>query len=355
MRKTRQVFCLKWEGAFSNRAIARACKIGRSTVQDYLDRAEKAGLSWTQVERMNEADLENALFPKAADRGKGRIIPDWSCIHQELKRKGVTLRLLWQEWYHSNPKAAYSYSQFCNLYRAWSKKLSPVMVQSYKGGEILFVDYAGLTVPYVDRISGEQRKAQVFVAALGASSYTCAEAQKGQDPASWISGHVNSFEYFGGIPGIVVPDNLKSGATSPCYYEPDINPTYDDLSLHYGFAIIPARVRAPRDKAKVETAVQVIERWVLAPLRKRTFFSIDEINETMERLLEEVNNRVMEHLEKSRRELFESVDRPALKPLPDRPYEYAERKSATVNINYHVTFNKHYNYNFPLTTIIFPG
>ena len=350
VRKTRQVFRLKWEGCFSNRAIARACKIGRATVRDYLDRAEKAGLSWTQVEQMNEADLEDALFPKAADRSKGKITPDWSYINQELKRKGVTLRLLWQECYQSNPQAAYSYSQFCNLYRSWSKKLSPVMAQSYKGGELLFVDYAGLTIPYVYRISGEQKKAQVFVAALGASSYTYAEAQKGQDLNSWISGHVNSFEYFGGIPEIVVPDNLKSGVTSPCYYEPDINPTYDDLSLHYGFAIIPARVRAPRDKAKVETAVQVIERWVLAPLRKRTFFSVDEINKSIELLLEEVNNRVMEHLEKSRRELFESVDRPALRPLPNRPYEYAERKSATVNINYHVTFNKHY-YSVPYTLI----
>jgi transposase len=186
--------------------FARACKIGRATVRDYLDRAEKAELSWTQVEQMNEADLEDALFPKAADRSKGKIIPDWSYIYQELKRKGVTLRLLWQEWYQSNPQAAYSYSQFCNLYRAWSKKLTPVMVQSYKGGELLFVDYAGLTVPYVERISGEQGKAQVFVAALGASSYTYAEAQKGQDLVSWISGHVNSFEYFGGIPEIVVPD-----------------------------------------------------------------------------------------------------------------------------------------------------
>ena len=176
MRKTRQVFRLKWEGGLSNRAIARACKIGRATVRDYLDRAEKAKLTWAQVQKMNEADLEDALFPKAADRDKGKIIPDWSYIYQELKRKGVTLRLLWQECYQSDPQAAYSYSQFCNLYRAWSKKLSPVMAQSYKGGELLFVDYAGLTVPYIDRISGEQRKAQVFVDALGASSYTYAEA-----------------------------------------------------------------------------------------------------------------------------------------------------------------------------------
>ena len=271
-------------------------------------------------------------------------------VYEEAKKKGVTLRLLWEEYYQSDPASAYSYSQFCNLYKEWKKKLSPVIVQEYKAGEIAFVDYAGVKVPYIDRLTGEVKEASIFVASLGASSYTYAEAQESERLDCWIRGHINAFDYFEGVPEIVVPDNLKTGVKSPCYYEPEINPTYDDLSIHYGFVVIPARVRSPRDKAKVETAVQVVERWVLAPLRKRTFFSIEEINEAIKPLLDNLNRRQMKHVEKSRRELFESVDKPALKPLPQRPYEYAERKTATVNINYHVGFNKHY-YSVPYTLV----
>lgn len=351
MRKAKQVLRLKWEAGLSNRAISRALKVGRETVREYLHRAKEAGLTWEQVQQMDEGAIEEKLFP-ASDtkgRGSGKRVPDWSMVREELGRhKGVTLRLLWEEYYSIEPETAYSYSQFCHLYRIWSKKLPSVMVQVYKGGEYLFVDYAGQTVPYIDRVSGEEKRAQIFVASLGASSFTYVEA--GQDLVSWISGHVNAFGYFGGVPEIVVPDNLKSGVKSPCYYEPDINPTYDELSLHYGFAVIPARVRRPRDKAKVETAVQVVERWILAPLRDRTFFSIEEINEAIGPLLERLNSKVMKHLEKSRRELFESIDRPRLKALPAHSFEYAERKSARVGINYHVTFNKHY-YSVPYSLV----
>jgi len=354
MRKIKQILRQKWQLELSNRAIARSIKSSRDTVSEYLKRAEAAGLSsWEEIQEMDETELERLLFPSSSPKAShpcSKRIPDWPDVRKELSRKGVTLSLLWQEYAEQAPSTAYSYSQFCNLYKQWSKKLPSVMTQVYKGGELLLVDYAGQTVPYVDRITGEEKHAQIFVSALGASNFTYAEAQKGQDLSSWIRGHVNTFEFIGGVPEVVVPDNLKSGVTSPSYYEPDINSTYDDLSLHYGFAVIPARVKKPRDKAKVETAVQVVERWILAPLRNRKFFSPEEINEAMRPLLEVLNNRVMKHLEKSRQELFSTVDVPALKPLPDHPFEYAKRKTGTVGINYHVTFKKHY-YSVPYTLI----
>ena len=352
MRKVKQVLRLKLEVGMSNRAISRACNVGRETIRDYLIRAREAGLSWEEIAQMDEASIEQLLFPRSGGKGtsKKKIVPCWALVYEEAKKKGVTLRLLWEEYYQSDPASAYSYSQFCNLYKEWKKKLSPVMVQEYKAGEIAFVDYAGLKVPYINRLTGEVKEASIFVAALGASSYTYAEAQESERLDCWIRGHINAFDYFEGVPEIVVPDNLKTGVKSPCYYEPEINPTYDDLSIHYGFVVIPARVRSPRDKAKVETAVQVVERWVLAPLRKRTFFSIEEINEAIKPLLDNLNRRQMKHLEKSRRQLFDSLDKPALKPLPQRPYEYAESKTATVNINYHVGFNKHY-YSVPYTLV----
>ncbi len=354
MRKVKQILRLKWKIKLSNRAISRSVKAGRETVREYIERAKAAGYNrWEQIKDISEEELERKLFPASctgSKANKNRRVPDWKKIHEELGHKGVTLSLLWQEYMEEEPETAYRYSQFCNLYSNWKSRLPAVMAQTYKGGQYLFVDYAGVTVPWTDLATGEERQAQIFVAALGASSFTYAEAQAGQDLASWINGHVNLFEYIGGVPEIVVPDNLKSGVKSPGYYEPEINPTYDDLATHYGFAVIPARVRKPRDKAKVETAVQVIERWVLAPLRKRQFFSIHEINEAIRPLLEDVNHRQMKHVEKSRQELFMTTDAPALRPLPAHPYEYAERKKARVGINYHVTFNKHY-YSVPYNLI----
>ena len=353
MRKVKQILRLKLQAELSDRATARSVNVSRDTVHDYTERARAAGLtSWEQVTKIPEAEIEKLLFPPRVSRGRGRRFrePDWRRVHEELGKKGVTRHLLWQEYLQEDPSTAYKYSQFCNLYKEWRKRLPAEMVQTYKGGEYLFVDYAGVTVPWTDRETGEEKKAEIFVTALGASSYIYAEAQPSQNMASWIKGHVNALEYMGGVPEIVVPDNLKSGVRSPSYYEPDINPTYDDLSLHYGFAIIPARVRKPRDKAKVETAVQVVERWVLAPLRKRQFFSIQEINEAMRPLLEEVNNRQMKHLGKSRRQLFETLDLPALGPLPRYPFEYAERKRCRVGINYHVHYDRYY-YSVPYTLI----
>ena len=262
-------------------------------------------------------------------------------VHSELKRKGVTLTLLWEEYQALHP-GGYRYSRFCDLYRDWRGKLTTSMRQVHKAGEKMFVDYAGHTLPIVDRRSGEIQEAQIFVAVLGASSYTFAEATWSQALADWIGSHTRALDFFGGVPQIIVPDNLKSGVSKPCRYEPDINPTYNDLAQHYGAAVIPARVRKPKDKAKAEVAVQVVERWILARLRNRTFFSLGEANAAIGELLLLLNNRPFKKLPGSRREAFEALDQPTLLPLPEAPYQFAEWKKVRVNIDYHVEVLGHY-------------
>jgi len=348
MRKVAEVLRLKWECRLSNRAIARSCSISHSTVAEYLQRTQEAGLSWPLPADMGEDTLYQLLFPRAP-HSSTRVIPcpDWSWIHTELRRKSVTLRLLWVE-YREAHSGGYGYSQFCDLYREWAKHLKPSMRLSHKGGEKVFVDYAGQTVPIVDPHTGVVYEAQVFIGVLGASNYTYAEAQDSQELPNWIDAHVRMFAFFGGTPDIVVPDNLKTGVKHPCRYEPDLNPTYQDLAEHYGVAVIPTRVRKPKDKAKVEVGVQVVERWILARLRNRTFFNLADLTQAIRELLEELNTRPMQHLERSRRALFEELDQPALKPLPERPYEFAIWKKARVNIDYHIEFEKHY-YSVPYT------
>jgi transposase len=350
MRKIVEVLRLKWECGQTDRAIARSCSISHSTVAEYLRRAREAGLSWPLPADMGEDTLYELLFPKAP-KPSSRVIPcpDWSVIHTELRKKSVTLRLLWVEYREAHPDG-YGHSQFCALYRDWAACLNPSMRFSHKGGEKTFVDYAGQTVPIVDPETGEVWQAQIFVGVLGASNYTYAEAHESQDLPNWIGAHVRMFEFFGGASEIVVPDNVKAGVKHPCRYEPDLNPTYQDLAQHYGTAVIPTRSRKPRDKAKAEVGVQVVERWILARLRNRTFFSLAELNQAIRDLLQELNSRPMEHLECSRRELFEELDRPVLKPLPEVPYEFATWKKARVNIDYHIEFEKHY-YSVPYTLI----
>jgi transposase len=350
MRKIGEVLRLKWTCGLSNRAIGRSCSISHSTVSEYLRRAEEAGLSWPLASDLDEDTLYQMLFPASLRAGSPEIPPpDWTEIHTELKKKSVTLRLLWFEYREAHPDG-YGYSQFCALYREWAKRLKPSMRLSHKGGERLFVDYAGQTVPIINPVTGEIQQAQVFVATLGASNYTYAEAQWSQSLPNWIGGHVRAFAFFGGVPEIVVPDNLKTGVTHPCRYEPDLNPTYQEMANHYGTAVIPARVRKPKDKAKVEVAVLVVERWILARLRNHTFFDLADLNRTIRRLLERLNSQPMRHLGQSRRDLFEALDRPALKSLPDTEYEFALWKKARVNIDYHVEFEKHY-YSVPYTLI----
>jgi len=334
MRKIKEILRLKGLG-LSSRQIALSVKVARSTVADYLERAQRAKLTWPIPADLDDVALQGMLFSDEEVKPRLRVEPDYNSLHDELKKKGVTLQLLWQEYLDSYPDG-YRYSQFCQLYRDWQGTIDPCMRLPHKAGEKAFIDYAGMTMPVVDKDSGEVREAQIFVAALGASSYTYAEATWTQELLNFISSHTRAFSFFGGVPEILVPDNPKQGVTKACYYDPDINPTYQDMAAHYGVAIIPTRPRAPKDKAKVESAVQVVERWILAPLRNRTFFSLSELNEAIFELLVKLNEREFQKLDGSRRSLFEELDRPALRPLPERAYEFAAWKKAKVNIDYHI-------------------
>jgi len=350
MRKIKEVLRLKFENNCSLRQIAKSCNIGRSTVADYLAQTQLAGLTWPLPPDLDDAELENMLFPSMPkDAESQRQMPSMEYLHEELRKKSVTLQLLWYEYKQENPEG-YQYSQFCELYRQWAKKLDISLRQRHRAGEKLFVDYAGQTVPIIDSLTGEVRDAQIFLATLGASSYTFAEASMSQDLPSWVTTHVHAFEFFGGVPEILVPDNLKSGVAKACRYEPDINPTYLDLARHYGTTVIPARSARPKDKAKVEAAVLFAERWILAPLRKVTFFSLRELNKAIASRSTELNTRKFKKLDATRKQLFESIDKPALKPLPAVPYEYAEWKKARVNIDYHIEVYRHY-YSVPYQLI----
>jgi transposase len=342
MRKVKEVLRLKFEGGQTNRRIARSCRISRPTVSDYLLRFEKAGLTWPAAAFLDDAALEGKLFPPAPVVPTAeRAVPDWSQVHRELRRKGVTLTLLWHEYKAAHPEG-FQYSWFCDQYRAWTRKLDVVMRQEHRAGEKLFVDYAGQSAEVVDRRTGEIRHAQIFVAVLGASSYTYAEATWTQQLPDWIGSHVRTFEFLGGVSELLVPDNLRSGVSKAHRYEPDLNPTYADLASHYGVTVLPARVRKPRDKAKAEAGVLLVERWILAVLRHHPFFSLAELNRAIARLLERLNTRPFKKLPGTRRELFEKLDRPALRPLPAQPYEFAEWKKVRVNIDYHVEIEGHY-------------
>jgi transposase len=342
MRKIKEVLRLRFEHQQSARQIAKSCGIARSTVKEYLDRVQKAVIPWPLPPEWDDATLENRLFPPIPlISPEKRQMPPMAYLHQERKKKGVTLQLLWHEYKEANPEG-YQYSQFCELYRQWVEKLDICLRQEHRAGEKLFVDYAGQTIPIQDSQTGGTREAYLFVATLGASNYTFAEATLSQDLPSWIQSHVHAFEYFNGVTEILVPDNLKSGVTHPCRYEPDINPTYADLAEYYGTVVIPARVRKARDKAKVESAVLITERWILAALRNHRFFSLKEANHAIREKLQELNNRKFQKLDSTRKELYENLDRPALKPLPEKPYEYADWKKAKVNIDYHVEVDGHY-------------
>ncbi|MBY6059823.1 IS21 family transposase, partial [Leisingera daeponensis] len=324
------------------RQMASSLAIGRTTLQGYLDRAHEAGLSWPLPAEMSDSELERLLYPRTAREAARRASqPDWSYVHRELRRKGVTLSLLWEEYRAAHPDG-YGYSRFCDLYSCWEGKLSPVMRQRHPAGERLFVDYAGATIDVIDPETGEVRAAQLFVATLGASNFTFAEATWTQTLPDWISSHVRAFSFFGGVTAQVVPDNLRAGVTKACFYDPEINRTYADLAAHYDTAVVPARPRKPKDKAKVESAVLLVERWILARLRNRQFFSLEEVNAAIRPLLDRLNDKVSRHLGASRRQLFDQLDRPALKPLPAEPYVYAEWKKCRAGIDYHIAIGRHY-------------
>ena len=342
MRKIREVLRLTWEAGLTARQIAGSLQLARSTVGACLRRFHESGLSWPLPTDLSDADLERRLFP-AVPRSPGLIrpVPDWAEVHQELKRKGVTLALLWQEYKLAHPDGC-QYSRFCAQSRAWAGTRDVVMRQTHRFGEKLFVDYAGQTAEVIDRTTGAIRPAQVFIAVLGASNYTYAEATWTQQLPDWIGAHVRAFAFFGGVSAVIVPDNLKSGVTKVHRYEPDLNPTYADLAQHYGVAVLPARSRKPRDQAKVEVGVQVVERWILAALRHRQCFSLAELNQAIRDLLGQLNQRPFKKQPGSRQSLFESLEQPALRPLPAVPYAFAEWKKARVHIDYHVEIDGHY-------------
>ena len=335
MRKIREALRLHFACGQSKRQISPLVGVGPTAVGEYIGRAVRAGLSWPLPETLDDEALERRLFPPPPTTSGERPPPDWPTVAKELRRKGVTLRLLWEEYRAVHPDG-YGYSWFCDCFREWSGRLSPTMRQSHRAGERLFVDYAGQTVPIVDAQTGEVREAQIFIAVLGASNFTFVHPSWSQKLPDWIAAHVAAFEALGGVPELVVCDNLKAGVTKASRVEPTINATYREMAEHYGVAVLPTRPRKPRDKAKVEVGVQIVERWILARLRHRTFFGLAELATEIERLTGDLNARVMRHLGVSRRELFEKTDRPALRPLPQARYEYAEWRRARVGIDYHV-------------------
>lgn len=344
MRKIREVLRLHNDCRLSQREISQSCGIARSTVVEYIWRAGEARIGWPIPMGLSDDELERLLYPPVAViPGTPGVTPDFSYIHSELvthKRLNLTLDLLWREYKEQIPNG-YQYSHYCELYRRWLSKRDYCMRQDYKAGEKLFVDYGdGLDI--WSTATGEPVRTQLFVCVWGASNFTYVEASLSQELSAWCGAHVRALEYFGGAPQVAVPDNLKSAVTSASYYEPEINPTYAELARHYGFAVIPARPAHPRDKPKVETGVLIAKRWILARLRHRTFYSLAELNAAIRELLEALNNRPLRKLKQSRRELFNTIDKPAAVPLPMTPYEYAEWGKARVNVDYHVEVGAHY-------------
>lgn len=349
MRPILELLRLDAEQHRSVRQIAASLGLPRSTVADYLRRFRDAGLPWPLPADVDEAVLEARLFPAGPASHAARPLPDWATVHAEHKRPGVTRQLLWLEYKAAHPDG-YQYTQFCAHYARWLATLDPVLRQAYRAGERVFIDYAGQTMPVVDPATGEIRQAQIFVGALGASHYLYVEATWTQSLPDWIAAHVRMYEDFGGAPTLTIPDNPKAGVQHACFYEPVLNPTYQDLARHYATTILPARPGEPRDKAKVETGVQLVERWVLAPLRHQTFFSLAELNEALAALRRALNARPFQKLAGSRCSLFEQLERPALRPLPPTRYEYATWKQARVNIDYHVSVEGH-AYSVPYTLV----
>lgn len=348
MRKIKEILRLKYDCGISEREIARSCQVSRSTVADYIRRAIAARITWSEASILAEIQIEERLFPtEHLPSSIQRPLPDCEYIYNQLRtfrKYNLTLIQLWIEYKEAHPDG-YQYTQFCEHYWRWRQKLDYCMRQEHRAGEKLFIDYSdGLSI--VDVKTGELIPTQLFVAVWGASNYTYAEASLSQTLPDWIGAHRRAFEYFGCVPRVLVPDNLKSGVTDACFYEPDLNPTYSAMAEHYGCAVIPARPRKPRDKAIVENGVLIAQRWILAVLRHSTFYSLGEINIAISQCLERLNTRLLHKARKSRRELFEAIDRPDALSLPSNLFEYAEWSKARVQMNYHIEVDHHY-YSMP--------
>jgi transposase len=341
MRKLREVIRLKLEMKLSGRAISRSCGLSPSTVSHYLGRIAVAKVEWPLPPELDDEALNRLLFPQEGHPAAIRPEPDWCVIHQELKRKHVTKSLLWQE-YRESQSDGYEYSRFCERYQRWVGRLGVTMRQAHIAGEKCFVDFSGDGLEVTDPATGEVRVAKLFVAVLGASNLTYVEPVFTEELPVWIACHVHAFEFFGGVSEILVPDNLRSAVTKASKYEPEVNRTYADLARHYGTAIIPARAYKPRDKAKVEQGVLLASRWILAVLRNHSFFSLAELRAAVKLLVTRLNDRQMKKLKKSRRQLFDEVERGTLKPLPSEPYEFADWEQPRVGLDYHVEFDDHH-------------
>jgi len=340
MRKIREVLRLRLEHGMKAREVAAACGLGCTTVLEYGSRAKAANLTWPLPEGLSDAKLEALLFPPAVPADTDRPLPDWEHVRSELVKKGVTMTLIWQEYLREHPDG-YRHSRFSELYREWEGRHTYTMVQHHRPGEKLFVDFSGMTMQLTDPGSGELQKVQIFVAATGYAQFIFARACRTQTLRDWLDCHAFAFEFYGGVFEVVVPDNLKAGVKAPCRYEPEKNPAYADLARYYGVVILPARSGKPKDKAKVENAVLQVERWVLAPLRNRVFFTLEEMQVAVDAGLKELNDKKLTDLRVSRRELFDAEERPKLSPLPDSRYLYAEWRKATVGPDYHVRFGSH--------------
>jgi transposase len=351
MRRIKEVLRLRYELKLDQRPIARSCSIAVSTVHDYLKRAEAAKVSWPLPEGWDDTRLEAALYPCPEARPQPKKSPpDFAQVHEQLRtHRHVTMQLLWEEYREANPEG-YRYSRFCELYQRWRKKLDVVMRQEHKPGEKAFIDWAGSTIPIYDRVTGIAWQASLFVASLGASSYTWAEATRDQQMEAWLGAHIHAFDYWGGVPTLAVPDNTKTGVSKAHRYDPDLNPTYHNFAVHYGFGVVPARPYKPRDKAVVENAVQVTQRWIIAALRNHKFFSLEEANQAIGELLHRLNHRPFRKREGSRASVFESLDKPALKPLPSDGFDMSEWSRARVNIDYHVAFDHNF-YSVPYNLV----
>jgi len=348
MQKVREILRLLWFLGLSVRGTAESLGVSSGVVSKVVKRAKLAALDWPAVERLDDEELEVKIYGPKVPAGTQRPMPDPAWVHTELRRKGVTLELLHLEYLEEHPDG-YRYTAFCDHYRRWRKKQRLVMRQVHKAGDKLFVDYSGDRPEVADPDTGEVMKVELFVATLGASNYTYAEATRTQQGPDWIASHVRALEFFGGVTALIVSDQLRSGVTKPCRYEPGLQRTYEDLATHYDTAVMPARPRKPQDKAKVESAVLVAQHWILARLRNETFFSLAVLNKRISELLEELNDRPMRtYGGATRRQLFERLDQPELRPLSAYRFVYADWKWAKVNIDYHVELDKHY-YSVPYT------
>jgi len=323
----------------SHREIAASLGIGVATVHAVKKRARSAGFTYEKLGEISDTDLELKLYG-APQSSRNAAEPDCAYIHLERQKKGVTLELLHLEYLEQNPTGL-KYTTFCDRYRSWLKKQRLSMHQAHQAGEKCFIDYSGSKPYFIEPLTGEKKEVELFVAVMGASNYTYAEASPSQKLPDFIASHRAAFEFFNAVPKLLVPDQLKSAATVSGRYEVESPRVYVELASHYGTAVLPARPRKPKDKAKVEVAVQIVQRWVLARLRKQTFFSLAELNQRIFELVVELNKRIMKRYKASREELFNRLDKPAMGPLPSSPFAYADWKYAKVNIDYHVELEKH--------------